>query len=139
VNKKVVVPGLIAGVLMLLAGLVLSRVFGIISPSINAEYLNPALFRPWSDPIMSLYFLYPFILGIILAWYWDMTKHLVKGKTAFEKAYKFGLVYWLIAGLPGMFITYSSFQVSLAMVLAWSISGLVNAVIAGFVFAKKLT
>ena len=77
------------------------------------------------------------ILGIVLAWIWDKTKSLVEGKTAIERAYKFGLAYWVIAGIPGMFITYSSFQVSLAMIVTWSFSGLVEAVVAGWIFAKK--
>ena len=86
---------------------------------------------------MSLFFLYPFVLGFVLAWVWDKTKKLFEAKSEFERACKFGGAYWVIAGIPGMLITYSSFQVSLLMVLAWTISGFVEAVVAGFIFVKK--
>ena len=137
-NKKVLVAGIIAGFANLVVGMVLNQIYNFLAPSLSQEYLNSALFRPWNDPLMSLYFAYPFVLGIVLAWFWNMTKALVKGNSEFEKAYKFGFVYWLIAGLPGMFITYSSFPVTFTMILAWSVSGLVEAVVAGFVFVKML-
>jgi len=136
-DKKIVTSGLIAGLAMLVAGLVLTPVYNIIFPNLQAEYMKAGLFRAWTDPLMSLYYLYPFLLGLTLSWVWDKTKKVIKGKTEFEKAKNFGLSYFLVAGLPGMFITYSSFQVSLMMVVAWSISGLIDAVIAGWIFAKK--
>src|SRR3972149_10932636 len=137
VVKKIAVLGIFAGVANLVVRMVLSQVYNFLSPAIANEYVNPSIFRPWSDPLMSLFFLYPFLLGIVLAWIWEKTKSLVEGKTAIERAYKFGLAYWVIAGIPGMFITYSSFQVSLAMIVTWSFSGLVEAVVAGWIFAKK--
>jgi len=136
-NKKIISVGLLVGVVNLVVGMLLSQIYNFVFPALAREYTNFALFRPWSDPLMSMYFLYPFLLGIALAWIWDKTKKLVEGKTAFERAYRFGLAYLIIAGLPGMFITYSSFQVSFTMVLSWLVVGFVEAVVAGWVFAKK--
>jgi len=132
--KKVIVSGLLAGLVIFIASMLTSRIFGVIFPQLNAEYQNESMFRPWSDPLMLLYFLYPFLLGIILAWFWQITKNLfgenIKG------GMNFGFVYWVISSIPGMFITYSSFQVSLLMVISWSLAGLVSAVLAGIIFAK---
>ena len=75
-------------------------------------------------------------LGIILALLWDKTKNLFKDKSIFQRGLRFGVAYWLIATLPGMFMSYSSFQVSLVMVLSWSISGLIQAIIAGWIYVK---
>jgi hypothetical protein len=83
-----------------------------------------------------LYFIYPFLLGLALSWAWSKSKGIFGGKSLLERAGKFGLFYFVIAGVPGMFVTYSSFAISLPMVLSWTISGLVNAVIAGWLFAK---
>jgi len=135
--KKIMTLGIIVGIVNLVVGILLSQVYNFVFPSIALEYINPALFRPWSDPLMSLFFLYPFVLGFVLAWVWDKTKKLFEAKSEFERACKFGGAYWVIAGIPGMLITYSSFQVSLLMVLAWTISGFVEAVVAGFIFVKK--
>ena len=137
IMKKIVILGIMVGVINLIVGMVLSQLYNFVFPSLAAEYVNPNLFRPWSDPLMSLYFLYPFLLGLVLTWIWDKTKKLIEGKTGWERAYKFGLSYWIIAGLPGMLITYSSFYVSFLMILSWSISGLICAIVAGWIFAKK--
>ncbi len=133
--KKVILPGILAGVLMLIIGMGVSYLFNFIFPSVAAEYNNIALFRPWSDPLMQIYFAYPFLLGIILAWAWDKSKSLFKGGQG-KRAVNFGLAYFLIAGIPGMFITYSSFQLSFLIIFTWLISGLINGIIAGLVFVK---
>lgn len=137
INRKVLKIGLLAGLVMLIFGLGFAPLYNFIFPSVAQEYTNPALFRPWSDPLMSLFFAYPFVLGIVLSWVWSKAKKMFTGKTEFERAKNFALAYFIVAGLPGMLITYSSFQVSFWMILAWSISGLVDAFIAGLVFAKS--
>ena len=134
--KKIFTSGLLAGVSIFVVGIVLTPLLNLIFPSLSGEYANIGLFRPWDDPVMSLYYLYPFILGVVLAWAWDRTRKLLTG-TNVEKIKKFALGYWFVAGFPGMFITYASFQVSFSMVLAWSISGLVDAFVAAWVFSKR--
>lgn len=135
--KKIVVPGFIAGVAMLVAWIVVNWVLGFTVPSLASQYQNPALFRPWSDPLMNLIFLQPFVLGIILAWVWGKTKGLFTERDVWKRGLNFGIAYWIIT-IPGMFISYSTFPVSLVMVISWSLSGFVQAVVAGWVFAKKL-
>lgn len=135
--KKTLTSGLVAGLAMLLLIAILTPVYNLIFPGISQEYMNVSLFRPWSDPLMSLYYLYPFLLGLVLAWFWGKAKKMFSGKSNLEKAKEFAVFYWLIAGLPGMFITYSSFQVSLSLILAWSISGFVDAFIAAWIFVKR--
>ena len=52
------------------------------------------------------------------------------------KGATFGLVMWLIATVPGMVASYSSFPLSILTIISWTIGGLANAIVAGFVFAK---
>ena len=134
--RKILVPGLLAGVAMLVTGMMVTQIFNAVFPTLATEYTNPGLFRSWSDPIMSLFFLYPFLLGLILAWVWDKTKKLLSSKDIMTRGWQFGASYWVISSIPGMFITYSSFPVSLLLVISWSISGLVQAGVAGWLFAK---
>ena len=135
--KKIIVPGLLAGTAMLVAWMVLNWVLGFIFPTLASQYQNPDLFRPWSDPLMSLIFVEPFVLGLVLAWLWGRVKESIKGKDDWSRAVNFGVFYWVI-GIPGMFISYSTFPVSLTMIISWSLSGFVQAVVAGWVFAKRL-
>lgn len=133
--KKVLLPGLIAGLVMFIVAMALGQVFNAIFPNLAAEYQNTNLFRPWEDPLMSLYFLHPFVLGIALAWVWDKVKGLLKG-SLWQRGSHFALIYWLAATIPGMLISYSSFPLSKAMVFSWAISSLAQVIAAGFVFAK---
>ena len=133
--KKILKLGIISAVVVLAIGMILNRILQIVFPSLVSEYQNPSLFRPWSDPIMSVYFIYPFILGILLAWIWLKTKSLLEGKSNLKKGIYFGIAYWIVASIPGMVISYSSFQMSLLMILSWTFSGLIQAISAGLIFS----
>ena len=140
--RKIVLPGLVAGLAMLAIGLAASFLIDPILPGIKNEYANSKLFRPWSDPLMQLYYLHPIIVGLILAWVWDKVKpifhecRLKKSVCLCRCCCGFGFMYWIMATIPGMFITYASFQVSLPMVLNWSLVSLLQALAAGAVLAK---
>ena len=120
--------GLTAGVVVLIVGFGLNLLIGAVFPSIAQEYQNLAIFRPWTDPLMMAYFAHPFIVGLVLAYLWNK----LKAKDALE----FAKLYFIIATIPGMFISYTSFQVSLPMILAWTVSGFLQVFVAGLVFAK---
>lgn len=120
--------GLIVGLVNLLLGFGINWAVGAFFPAIAAQYQNSAMFRPWSDPLMMIYFAYPFILGIALAYVWK--------KLGKMKPIEFATFYFIAATIPGMFITYTSFQVSLAMVLLWAATGFVQVWVAGYVFTK---
>lgn len=133
--KKVLIPGILAGATMFVMSLLMGPVTHFLFPSVQAEYQNPALFRAWSDPLMSLYFLQPFMVGLILAWVWDKTKGLFKKNDRCPKGLSFALIYW-VTTLPGMFMSFSSFPISLAMVITWSLSILAQALVAGVILTK---
>ena len=133
--KKIVLPGVLAGILMAIVGMGIGYIFNAIFPSLMAEYSNTAVFRAMEDPLMSLFFIYPFILGIALAWIWDKTKGLFKG-SFWERGAMFGLAFFIAGSIPGMIITYSSFQVSLLITSTWTLNGLTNGLITGWICAK---
>lgn len=120
--------GFIAGLAVLVVGVGFNVVIGLIFPALAKEYQNPAIFRPWSDPIMMAYFGHPFIFGVVAAYLWDK----IKAKDALE----FAKLYFVIATIPGMFISYTSFQVSLLMILTWTAVGFLQTWVAGIVFTK---
>lgn len=132
--KKILGLGLSVGLINLILGLALSRFFYYIWPSLNAEYQNTSLFRPWSDPLMSIYFVYPFLLGLILAWLWEKAKNLFRGNYI-RQGFSFGFIYWLLT-IPGMIISYSSFPISFIMVFSWTLNNLILALVAGIILTK---
>lgn len=134
--KRTVLLGILAGIGILIVGQVIAQIFGLFFPGFMNEYQNIQLFRPWSDPLMLLYFAHPFLVGIILAWFWNLIKKILTGKTVFKRALNFTLIYFVLATIPGMFITLSSFQVSFVMILEWTIGGFLQTLLAAFLFAK---
>lgn len=133
--QKVIISGLLAGVGILAVSVASMFIVGSILPDVAKQYLNPNLFRPWSDPLMQLYFVYPFVLGLALALFWEKTKSVFKGK-GITRALNFGYWYFLLATIPGMWITYSSFQVSLELVTVWTVGGFVEIVAAVLILDK---
>ena len=128
--------GLIAGLVLFIFGMAVNWLMAFLFPSLTAEYQNGNIFRPWTDPLMTAYFAHPFIFGIVAAYLWNLLKDKIKGTKPREKALGFANIYFLIATVPGMFITYTSFKLSLLMVLSWVILGYFQAFIAGLVFVK---
>lgn len=127
--------GLLASIGILVVSIASSFLLSPLFPTIQKQYQNPNLFRPWSDPLMSLYYLYPFVLGFVLAFFWNKVKTVFKNR-GLNRAINFGLWFFLIGTLPGMFITYSSFQVSLEMVVMWALAGFVEVVAAIMILDK---
>lgn len=84
---------------------------------------------------MWVIFVYPFFLGIALAWVWDKTKSGITG-TNVARAARFAFAFWAVAHVPAMIMIYSCMPVSLAVVSIWTVSGFVYGLIAGLVFAK---
>ncbi|HXU27847.1 MAG TPA: hypothetical protein VN698_11505 [Bacteroidia bacterium] len=128
---------LLIGAVMLTVGMLVGRIFEFFIPWLAIEYQNSGLFRPWSDPIMSLVFIEPFIVAGILVWLWGKTKGIISGNSLLIKGFYFGLTYWLTT-IPGMIMSYSSFPVSFALVCSWSTSSLMQTFCAGFLLSKLL-
>lgn len=117
------------GVMAFLASMALNLLLTTLFPSLSAEYVNPA-FRPWSDPLMSLFFLYPVVLGVLLSWVW------LKTKKSWSSGIDFGLTMAILYAVPAFLVNYSSFTFSLPMILTWTAMGFVNVIVAGLVLEK---
>ncbi|MBK7869758.1 MAG: hypothetical protein IPJ74_03270 [Saprospiraceae bacterium] len=131
--KKIIIPGLIAGVTLLILSYAILYATINFFPKLVEEYYNP-IFWPGNDRAM-LFFAHPFVLSFALAWFWERFKSLFKGAMLL-RGIEMGLVYGLVATLPSMWITFSAISVSLTMVLSWLLYGIAQATIAGLIFAK---
>jgi len=135
--KKIFLPGLVAGLAMLVVGFIVSQLFQLIFPYLRSEYANGAIMRQWSDPTMLLSLIVPFIIGVILAWLWSALKELIKGGRGHERGMRFGIYFWIIT-LPGMIMSYSIFSVSLLMTVTLSISMLAQSICAGMILERLM-
>jgi hypothetical protein len=136
--KNIIVTGLVVGFTMLVLAMIFGVLINAALPALATEYDNTNLFRSWSDPIMFVYFLYPFFLGIALAWVWDKTKGVIGEGSIWVRGSRFARSYWIVATLPGILVTYSSFPISLAITLTWLLSSLLQLLCAGFIYARMM-
>ena len=131
--KKVLISGLITGCILFVlsyGGLALAVRF---FPSLFTEYFNPLFNSDGSRDL--LFYSHAFIFSFALSWFWDRFKSLFKGMFIL-RGLEFGLVYSVIALLPVMWISFSALDITVAMVSSWFVYGLMQAIVAGMVFAK---
>ena len=131
--KKVIIPGLITGVVLFIVsygGLYLSVQF---FPSLFTDYNNPLFSSDGERDV--LFYMHAFIISLALSWFWAKFKNVFHGPLII-KALHFGLVYALIALLPVMWITFSAMDITVPMVASWLFYGFIQAVIAGMILAK---
>lgn len=131
--KKVFISGLIAGVILFIVsygGLFLTIKF---IPQLFITYNNPLFNSDGSRDV--LFYMHAFIISFALSWFWERFKGLFHGPFLL-RGLEFGSVYGVVALLPVMWITFSSLDITVGMVVSWFFYGLFQAVIAGILFAK---
>ena len=131
--KKFFVPGFIAGIVLLIFSYLGPYLLVTFLPSIAEEYYNPIFGLEGDKSIM--YFLHPFVVSYALAWFWDRFKSLFHG-SFWVRGVELGFVYALVATMPSMWIIFSAMSVSLALVVSWFLYGLLQAIVAGLIYAK---
>lgn len=130
--KRVLFTGFIAGCVLFIVsygGLYLGIRF---FPEFFIEYNNPLFNSDGSRDL--LFYLHAFVFSMALSWFWQRFKGLFSG-TLVLRGLEFGAVYSLVALLPVMWITFSSLDITMAIVFTWFVYGMVQAIIAGLVFA----
>lgn len=131
--KKIIWTGLVAGIAMAVVNMLLNPLIYALFPGLQEAYMTP-VFRPWDDPLMMLFFLYPIVLGLALAYVWDRIKKLCH-HTPWRAGINFGIIFFLVSGLPTFLINYSSFNLPLEMILSWTFMSAVNGFVAGLTLA----
>lgn len=131
--KKVLYSGLIAGISLFIisyGGLFLAITF---IPELFVVYNNPLFNSDGSRDV--LFYLHAFIISFALSWFWERFKSLFNGNFLL-RGIEFGFVYAIVALLPVMWITFSSLDITIIMVLSWFFYGFLQAVVAGIIFAR---
>ena len=131
--KKILITGLIAGCALFIlsyGGLFLAIRF---FPSVFMEYNNPLFNSNGNRDV--LFYMHAFIISFALSWFWERFKGLFKGAFII-RGLEFGFVYSIIALLPVMWMSFSALDITATTVFSWFVYGLIQAIIAGVLFAK---
>jgi hypothetical protein len=131
--KKVILPGVIAGFVLLAFSYLALFLLVKFLPSLAEQYYNPVFSQEGDKTI--LYFLHPFVLSFALAWFWERFKGQFEGSWLL-RGLELGVVYAIVASLPAMWITFSSLALSFSLVLSWLAYSTIQAAIVGLIYAK---
>lgn len=131
-TKKILIGGVTSGLLLLGLSYVMLYVAINFLPALAEEFYNP-VFWPGNERAI-LFFLHPFILSFALAWFFYHYRS-VFNYSDWRQGLELGVTYAIIATLPSMWIIFSAINVSLAMVISWFAYGLIQATVAGLIFA----
>lgn len=129
--KKVFTSGIIAGFAILILSFAGIYATIFLLPEIANEYYDPT----YRTDRLWLFIAHPFVMAITFAWFWDKFKDSIQGGWLFKGVWM-GLIYAAVATLPAMWLTFSSLNVSLGMVITWFLYGVLCAVTAGVIFSK---
>jgi hypothetical protein len=121
---------IVVGIIVLIANQILGVLLNMALPSLSAEYAASTVFRAWSDPLMNLIFLYPFLTGVLGTYVWLRTRK------SWKNGADFGVVVGLFVAVPTFIVYYSAYMVSPLMVLSWTLYSFVNVLVAGLALGK---
>jgi predicted neutral ceramidase superfamily lipid hydrolase len=131
--KKVLIAGFTAGAVLLILSLALFFLQVKILPDLANQYWSDMFRR--SDPATDwMFYAHPFVLSFALKWFWERYKDIFRGSNML-RAFEVALVYGIVAMLPVLWLTYSSIEISLPMVLTWFVYGIMQAFVAGVIFS----
>ena len=132
-RKKIIFPGLVAGLILLVLSVLGLYITIWLFPFLAVQYFDPT-FDTQSERAI-LYFIHPFIAGLVLAWFWNRCKGFLKGPFL-GRGIEFGVLYWLVAVFPMMWLIYSAINVSQLLVMSWLLFGLIQGLVAGLLLEK---
>ncbi|MBI4044193.1 MAG: hypothetical protein HY392_00620 [Candidatus Diapherotrites archaeon] len=102
--KKLVLSGIAGGVVFYILSTIGVAIIQAFAPF---NYLDLPGMRQITDPVLLLFFLYPFVLSFAMAIAYQKFEPSLSGNF-FDKGKKFGLMMWLVSSLPSAFIVYTS-------------------------------
>jgi hypothetical protein len=128
--KKFIISGLAAGAVILVLWNVVGLIFGMFGFSVS----NLAGMRNFNDPIMMLYFLYPFVFGFALAYLYPLVEGKIKGDIV-SKGFAFGMIMFTVNSIPSAYLNLTSMDYPFAFTAMTIIGPLVYLPAAGIAVA----
>jgi hypothetical protein len=131
-SKNIVIAGLAAGTLLfvLLFGLNV-----IMNQLISYDIAKFNGMRPMDDPVMLLFFVYPFVVAFAAAYVFDII-HPALPQSGVQKGVSFGILLLVIMAIPSNFAMYTAMDWPVTFYignLIWAFAGFL---LTGIIFAR---
>ncbi len=131
VPKSLIIPGFVGGFILLIVSFAADMATQLVAP--YSIFQVPGM-RSISDPVMMLYFVYPFIFAFIAAILWQIIRGSLPENQK-NAAWQFAGILFLVIIVPNIWVIYTSmsypagFYISniLTSVIGYPVIGYLNA------------
>ncbi len=130
--KNVLKGGIFGGFVLLVLVTIFSELSVLVAPY-NIATLGGM--RAMDDPVMLLYFLYPFVFAFAAALVFDVVQGSLTGKNGVQKGLIYGGLLFLLVTIPSVFVMASSMTYPVGFYLAQVLEGIVGYPVLGAIFA----
>jgi hypothetical protein len=126
--KQILVSGITGGSVLLVVTFLADAITQVIAPY---DMFAIGGMRAITDPVMILFFLYPFIFAIIVAIVWSCIRDSFSG-TDRKKAVRYGGLLFLLIIIPNTWVIFSSMTYPLGFHISNILTGIIAYPILGY-------
>lgn len=131
-GKKILIAGIAGGILLFIAQFVFSMIGNLIAPY---DIFAIGGMRARDDPVMLLFFAYPFVLSFTSAIAFDRVRSALADSCG-GTGLTFGLILFLLVTVPGMFVIFSSMNYPLGFYVGNLLAGIIGFPAVGMIYAR---
>jgi hypothetical protein len=130
--KNILIAGSAGGAVLLFLLMIFSTLSTIIAPYDIAKLGG---MRAMDDPIMIMFFFYPFVLAFAAAGVFDIVQGSLSG-APFNKGVKYGVLLFVLVTIPSMLVMISSMNYPVGFYIVQVLEGAIGYPVLGIIFAK---
>lgn len=131
-GKNIVIAGFVGGIVMLLLMALSGYLVNLVLPVGINQYAG---MRPMNDPVMNLFYLYPFVIAFATALVFDIVRCCLNG-SAVQKGLMFGGILLAVMTVPSLYVMYTSMTWPLDFYVSTAIWEIVSFPLIGVMYAK---
>lgn len=132
-TKNIIISTIACGLLLLVLSFAMDFIAQLIAPY---SIFDIGGMRAIDDPIMSFYFLYPFVFALMAAIVFDMVGDSIKGPTEGHRGMIFGLILFLLVIIPNMWVIFSTMTYPAGFYVSNLLVGIIAFPLMGFLYVK---
>lgn len=130
--RSLMIPGLVGGFILLIISFAADMVTQFVAPYSILEV--PGM-RSISDPVMMLYFLYPFIFAFIAAIIWQIIKGSLS-KNQKSAAWQFAGILFFVVIVPNIWVIFTSMSYPAGFYISNILTGAIGYPVIGYLNAR---
>lgn len=130
--RSMLVPGLSGGIVLLILTFITDTLTQVVAP--YSIFDVPGM-REMTDPIIILYFLYPFIFSFIAAGVWMIIRGSFPSDPM-QGGLWFGGILFLLVVVPNMWVVFTSMEYPVGFYISNLLCGLIGYPVIGYLNAR---